>query len=166
MFFSQKAQNAKPRAAFTCIFNRLPALFQHHVYFHILTNCGRAMCLTFTSLQKNTGGWGVNVLANSCTNRPATRAESNEGSRCALQPAYPLKAYIFTGWIRLCKRPVCKRPGLATIGRLPAQRKRLRMVATRGNPEEGTLRRETLRRERRCGIRSRQRSHSVEPHCY
>src|SRR6202043_3335495 len=40
-------------------------LFHHPVYFHMLTNFCQAMCLTFTSLQKKTGGWGVNVLANS-----------------------------------------------------------------------------------------------------
>jgi hypothetical protein len=64
-FFSQKAQNAKPHAAFTCIFNQLPAAVSASRLFSHACNCGRAMCLTFTSLQKKTGGWGVDVLANS-----------------------------------------------------------------------------------------------------
>ena len=58
----RRRKTQKPRAAFTCIFNQLPAAFQHHVYFHILAHCGRAMCLTFTSLQKKTGGGVLTFL--------------------------------------------------------------------------------------------------------
>ena len=106
---------AQPLPAFSIDYQ---PLFQHHVYFHILTNCGRAMCLTFTSLQKKTGVWGVNVLSNSSERQgPPTWSSVMIGNR--LQPAYPLRAYIFPGLIRLCKRPACKRPGLATIGLCP-----------------------------------------------
>ena len=52
--------------------------FQHPVYFHMLTNFRQAMCLTFTSLQKKTGGWGVNILVNSanCAAIPTGLLES------------------------------------------------------------------------------------------
>jgi hypothetical protein len=59
------AKRKSPRGPYPVFSIDYQPLFQHHFYFHILTNCGRAMCLTFTSLQKKTGGWGVNVLANS-----------------------------------------------------------------------------------------------------
>jgi Dolichyl-phosphate-mannose-protein mannosyltransferase len=52
----RKTQNlAQPLPAFSINYQ---LLFQHHVYFHMLANCGRAMCLTFTSLQKKDRGVG------------------------------------------------------------------------------------------------------------
>src|ERR1700687_5515907 len=64
-FFSQKAQNAKPRAAFTCIFNQLPAAVSASRLFSHACELRSGYVSYFHILAKNDRGWGANILANS-----------------------------------------------------------------------------------------------------
>ena len=57
-FFSQNAQAQNLAQHLPVLSITYKLLLQHHVYFHILTNCSRTICLTFTSLQIKDRGVG------------------------------------------------------------------------------------------------------------